>query len=134
MLSLSTVSKACRVFGAPRSMRTITTSLVNKTCAEEPIVIPKRIARQPTDVLYALSATVGNDPTAAHYKYHDDPYLIPMSNVSKRTFAMAQEAGRKAAKWIRQEHPTLFQVIPSAASLSIITCVFDLQVHDYINK
>lgn len=58
------------------------------------IVIPKRIHRGPTDILYALSATVGNDPTAAHYKYHDDPFLIPMSNQGKRTFALAQEAGR----------------------------------------
>lgn len=119
MLSSTTVSKAAvRLINAqsPRQcrsllLRNITTSAVTKNTAEEQISIPKRIPRQPTDVLYALSATVGNDPTAAHYKYHDDPYLIPMSNVSKRTFAMAQEAGRKAAKWIRQEHPTLFQVI-----------------------
>lgn len=60
----------------------------------EKIVIPKRIQRSPTDILYALSATVGNDPTAAHYKYHDDPFLIPLSNSGKRTFALAQEAGR----------------------------------------
>lgn len=78
---------------------------------QEKIVIPKRIPRGPTDILYALSATVGRDTTAAHYKYHDDPFLIPMSNVGKRTFAMAQEAGRKAAKWLRQEHSSLFQVI-----------------------
>lgn len=64
------------------------------TTTSEKIVIPKRIQRSPTDILYALSATVGNDPTAAHYKYHDDPYLIPQSNSSKRTFALAQEAGR----------------------------------------
>lgn len=31
-----------------------------------------------------------------------------MSNVGKRTFAMAQEAGRKAAHWIRKEHAELF--------------------------
>lgn len=80
------------------------------TSAEQKIEIPRKIQRNPTDILYALSATVGNDPTAAHYKFHDDPYLIPMSNVGKRTFAMAQEAGRKAAKWIRQEHKEIFQV------------------------
>lgn len=80
--------------------------------ASEPqqISIPNRIPRGPTDILNALSATVGTDPTAAHYKYHDDPYLIPTSNIAKRTYAMAQEAGRKAAKWIREEHPELFQV------------------------
>lgn len=31
-----------------------------------------------------------------------------MSNVGKRTFAMAQEAGRKAAHWVRQQNPHLF--------------------------
>lgn len=61
---------------------------------KEQIVIPKRIHRTPTDILYALSATVGHDPTAAHYKFHDDPFLIPQSNPAKRSFALAQEAGR----------------------------------------
>lgn len=104
------------------------------------IVIPKRIQRSPTDILYALSATVGSDPTAAHYKYHDDPYLIPYSNSNKRSFALAQEAGRyvsmtvsiagfvssnpfsisrKAAKWIRQEHSDLFQVRIKLVVLSV---------------
>lgn len=64
------------------------------TSAGEKIVIPKRIHRGPTDILLALSATVGNDPTAAHYKYHDDPFLIPQSNMNKRTYALAQESGR----------------------------------------
>lgn len=73
------------------------------------IIIPKRIPRSPTDILQALASTIKTDPTAPHYKYHDDPYLIPMSNIGKRTFAMAQEAGRKAAHWIRQEHADLFQ-------------------------
>lgn len=74
-----------------------------------PIKLPTYIPRGPTDILNALSATVGSDPTAAHYKYHDDPYLMPVSNMTKRTYAMSQEAGRKAAKWIRQQHPDLFQ-------------------------
>lgn len=69
----------------------------------DPSKIPNRIERSHTDILNALSLTVGHDPTAAHYKYHDDPYMIPSSNVTKRTFAMSQEAGRKAAKWIRQQ-------------------------------
>lgn len=73
------------------------------------IEIPKRIPRGPTDILKALERTVGRDPTAAHFKYHDDPYLIPKSNIGKRTFALAQEAGRKAAHWVRQQHPDLFQ-------------------------
>ncbi|KRT86915.1 hypothetical protein AMK59_334 [Oryctes borbonicus] len=76
---------------------------------DEKIEIPKRIQRGPTDILRALESTVKKDLTAAHYKYHDDPFLIPKSNVGKRTFAMAQESGRKAAHWIRAQHPELFQ-------------------------
>lgn len=86
------------------------TRLSSTTSGSEEIKIPNRIQRSPTDILRALSQTVGQDPTAAHYKYHDDPYLIPMSNIGKRTFAMAQESGRKSAKWIRQENSNLFQV------------------------
>ncbi|KAM3968051.1 small ribosomal subunit protein mS39 [Aphomia sociella] len=69
---------------------------------------PPRINRGPTDILQALAATVGPDPTAAHYKYHDDPYLIPLSNFRKRSYALSAEAGRKAAAWIRDEHAELF--------------------------
>ncbi|KAL0839744.1 hypothetical protein ABMA28_016385 [Loxostege sticticalis] len=69
---------------------------------------PPRIPRGPTDILQALAATVGPDPTAAHYKYHDDPYLIPLSNYRKRAYALSAEAGRKAAAWIRDEHASLF--------------------------
>lgn len=77
----------------------------------ERIVIPKRINRGPTDVLQALSQTIGRDPTAAHYKYHDDPYLMPYSEADKRGFGLAQEAGRKTAQWIKRQHADLFQVI-----------------------
>lgn len=85
-------------------------SFASSSSGNEEIEIPNRIHRSPTDILKALSQTVGYDPTAAHYKYHDDPFLIPMSNIGKRTFAMAQESGRKSAKWIRQENSKLFQV------------------------
>ncbi|EDW84344.2 uncharacterized protein Dwil_GK13197 [Drosophila willistoni] len=74
----------------------------------ETIVIPKRIQRSPTDLLQSLASTVGRDATAPHFKYSDDPFLIPMSNVAKRTYAMSKEAGRKAAKWIKEEHRELF--------------------------
>lgn len=83
--------------------------LFTRRYCQNVINIPTRIHRGPTDILRALSNTVGTDYTAAHYKYHDDPFLIPTSNVGKRTFAMAQEAGRKSAQWIKQENPQLFQ-------------------------
>lgn len=65
----------------------------------------------------ALASTLNIDHTATHYKYHDDPYLIPSSNVGKRTFALAKESGRKAAQWIMKEHPELFNA--SAADPAI---------------
>lgn len=74
------------------------------------IVIPKKINRGPTDLLYTLSKTVGKDRTAAHYKYHDDPYLMPTSLYSREQFALSQEAGKQAAKWIKSEHADLYNV------------------------
>lgn len=59
--------------------------------------------------IQALASTIKRDPTAPHYKFHDDPYLIPSSNFAKRSYALAQEAGRKAAIWVKQEHSDLFQ-------------------------
>uniref|UniRef100_A0A182QET3 Small ribosomal subunit protein mS39 n=1 Tax=Anopheles farauti TaxID=69004 RepID=A0A182QET3_9DIPT len=99
-----------KVFSAAQSTSTQQQQPAEKAgVSKESIVIPTRIERGPTDILMALSATVGFDPTAPHYKYHDDPYLIPTSNANKKTFALAQEAGRKAAHWIRQENAKLFQ-------------------------
>ncbi|XP_017149941.1 protein PTCD3 homolog, mitochondrial [Drosophila miranda] len=94
-----------------RSIATSSTHYTTTTGAApaaEHIEVPNRIERSPTDILKALASTVGRDHTAAHYKYHDDPFLIPMSNMAKRTYAMSKEAGRKAAKWIKEEHHELF--------------------------
>lgn len=93
----------------------VTSFKCNSTVADtsgdtERIVLPKAIKRGPTDVLIALSNTVGRDPTAAHYKFHDDPYLMPYSENDKRGYALAQEAGRKTAQWIKREHANLFEV------------------------
>ncbi|XP_033254037.1 protein PTCD3 homolog, mitochondrial-like [Drosophila miranda] len=93
-----------------RSIATSSTHYTTTTGAApaaELIEVPNRIERSPTDILKALASTVGRDHTAPHYKYHDDPFLIPMSNMAKRTYAMS-EAGRKAAKWIKEEHHDLF--------------------------
>lgn len=87
-----------------------TSSDSGKSKSSGTIEIPAYIKRGPTDILRALSQTVGIDHTAAHFKYHDDPYLIPTSNSNKKIFALAAESGRKAAKWIKQEHADLFQV------------------------
>ncbi|CAG9802388.1 unnamed protein product [Chironomus riparius] len=91
------------------SLSRCTRFFATSTELEEKVEIPNYIQRSPTTILRALSQTVGFDPTAAHYKYHDDPYLIPLSNVGKRSFALAMESGRKSAKFIRQQHSNLFQ-------------------------
>ncbi|KAJ0179470.1 hypothetical protein K1T71_005182 [Dendrolimus kikuchii] len=82
--------------------------LPQSTLSSDGISPPPRIPRGPTDLLQALAATVGPDPTAAHYKYHDDPYLIPLSNYRKRAYALSAEAGRKAASWVRDNHSEWF--------------------------
>lgn len=118
MLNIRSISQSYRIVVAPshanvlirRLLASQPSASISSTGTNEKVQLPRKIHRNPTDILYALSATVGTDSTAAHYKFHDDPYLIPMSNIGKRTFAMAQEAGRKAAKWIRQEHKQQFQV------------------------
>lgn len=96
-------------------MRQSTAAAKTKTTSPESddpqrIVIPKRINRGPTDLLYTLSKTVGRDPTAVHYKYHDDPYLMPTSLFHKENYALSQESGKQAAKWIQREHAALFNV------------------------
>lgn len=74
------------------------------------IVIPKKVNRSPTDLLYTLSKTVGRDPTAAHFKYHDDPYLTPTSLYNREQFALSQEASKQTAQWIKQQHGQYFNV------------------------
>lgn len=104
-------------FKVPHQIRALSTTISlsqeSGSTKSSGIKIPAYVPRGPTDILRALSQTVGVDHTAAHYKYHDDPYLIPTSNSNKRVFALAAESGRKAAKWIKQEHADLFQVITS---------------------
>ena len=80
-------------------------------CSSEPFqpVIPARVERGPTDILEALASTVGKDFTAPHYRYHDDPWLIPYRLDSKRGFSLAKESGRNAAKFIMNQHPDLFE-------------------------
>ncbi|XP_045114775.1 protein PTCD3 homolog, mitochondrial-like [Portunus trituberculatus] len=56
----------------------------------------------------ALAGTVTQDTTGPHYKYSDDPFLSPYSNLTKRSYALSKESGRKAARWIREEYPKLF--------------------------
>ena len=63
--------------------------------------------------------SIKRDPTAPHYKFHDDPYLIPVSNHAKRTFALSQESGRKAAMWVMEQHPELFHRIEADPPIEV---------------
>lgn len=52
-----------------RSLSTIEgQKLPTSSKSSDGISPPPRIPRGPTDILQALAATVGSDPTAAHYK------------------------------------------------------------------
>ncbi|GAB6024532.1 hypothetical protein CHUAL_009685 [Chamberlinius hualienensis] len=75
---------------------------------KETVSIPKRIRRSPTAILEALKSTVLNRQGNPHYKFHDDPYLIPQSNLAKRVYALSRESGKKSAKWIRDNYPAAF--------------------------
>ncbi|GFT27880.1 protein PTCD3 homolog, mitochondrial [Trichonephila clavipes] len=86
-----------------------TSSQLKPEAGSNEIVIPYRIERGPTDILKALASTVSKDHTAAHYKYEDDPYFIPSSNITKRAFALSKESGRKAARYFLENYPELFK-------------------------
>ncbi|XP_043684907.1 protein PTCD3 homolog, mitochondrial isoform X2 [Vespula pensylvanica] len=73
------------------------------------IKIPDRIERGPTDILRALERTISRDPFTPHYKYYDDPYLIPTSKQTQRQYALSFESGRKTGIWVHQEHAELFR-------------------------
>jgi len=99
----------CKRISSPRLATTSYTSLSLSTSSAPEIVIPPRIERSPTDILEALASTVGKDYTAPHYKYHDDPWLIPYKNNNKRDFILSKESGKKAARYIMNQHPDLFE-------------------------
>ena len=75
----------------------------------DPIIVPTYIERSPSTILRVLASCVGRDNTAPDYKYHDDPFLIPYNSIQKRDFILAKDSGRKAAKYVLQNHPELFE-------------------------
>ncbi|OQR78481.1 protein PTCD3 -like protein [Tropilaelaps mercedesae] len=89
------------------------TSTRKESAPEVPIEIPKKIPRGPTDILRALASTVKIDYTAPHYRYKDDPFLIPTTNNAKRWFALSKESGRRAAMYFLQKYPELFSYDPA---------------------
>ncbi|NXJ89373.1 PTCD3 protein, partial [Corythaixoides concolor] len=48
------------------------------------------------------------DPTAAHYMFQDDPFLMPRNAANSRLFLLSKESGRNAAKYIIKQFPQYF--------------------------
>uniref|UniRef100_A0A1I7UVC7 Protein PTCD3 homolog, mitochondrial n=1 Tax=Caenorhabditis tropicalis TaxID=1561998 RepID=A0A1I7UVC7_9PELO len=81
---------------------------LSSTEAAQKLTIQPAIERSPTDLLAALSETVGPDTTAPHFAYIDDPITIPSTQSAKKTYFMAKEFGKRAARELAAEWPTLF--------------------------
>uniref|UniRef100_A0A8R1V5V2 Pentatricopeptide repeat-containing protein n=1 Tax=Pristionchus pacificus TaxID=54126 RepID=A0A8R1V5V2_PRIPA len=71
-------------------------------------MIPTAVKRSPSDLLSALSSTVGKDTTAPHFQFIDDPSMIPSTLVTRKSYYMAKEMGKRAARQLATEWPTLF--------------------------
>ncbi|XP_009953858.1 PREDICTED: pentatricopeptide repeat domain-containing protein 3, mitochondrial, partial [Leptosomus discolor] len=74
----------------------------------EEIVLPRRKTWDKLAVLQALASTVKRDPTAAHYMFQDDPFLMPRNAANSRLFSLSKESGRNAAKYIIKQFPQYF--------------------------
>ncbi|NWW97304.1 PTCD3 protein, partial [Rhynochetos jubatus] len=48
------------------------------------------------------------DPTAAHYIFQDDPFLMPKNAANSRLFSLSKESGKNAAKYIIKQFPQYF--------------------------
>eukprot|EP00062_Callorhinchus_milii_P012892 gi/632960409/ref/XP_007896180.1/ PREDICTED: pentatricopeptide repeat domain-containing protein 3, mitochondrial isoform X1 [Callorhinchus milii] len=81
----------------------------SQTGSAEEIVIPRKKTWDKLAVLQALASTVNRDPTAAHYRFQDDSYLIPKTSPEFRLYSLSQESGRTAAKYIFSNYPNFFQ-------------------------
>ncbi|XP_025968585.2 small ribosomal subunit protein mS39 [Dromaius novaehollandiae] len=80
----------------------------NSEVTREEIVLPRRKTWGKLAVLQALASTVNRDPTAAHYMFQDDPFLMPRNTASSRLLSLSKESGRSAAKYIIKEFPQYF--------------------------
>ncbi|XP_029645516.1 protein PTCD3 homolog, mitochondrial [Octopus sinensis] len=118
ILSLKSLSKLAACCHLKQTVMVISSCQVVTQTKEksrdlQKIVIPKRIKRGPTDILDALSQTVGKDYTAPAYRYIDDPYLIPTSTYAKRIYALSKASGRKTANYMLQKFPKNFSHNPA---------------------
>lgn len=73
------------------------------------VSVPNAIKRTHTELLETLSQTVTIDETAPHFSLIDDPALIPTESGRLKDFCLSKEMGRRAARILAAEWPTLFQ-------------------------
>ncbi|PKU48664.1 pentatricopeptide repeat domain-containing protein mitochondrial [Limosa lapponica baueri] len=80
----------------------------NSEVTQEEIVLPRKKTWDKLAVLQTLASTVKRDPTAAHYMFQDDPFLIPRNAANARLYSLSKEAGKNAAKYIIKQFPQYF--------------------------
>ncbi|KAM6361624.1 small ribosomal subunit protein mS39 isoform 1-T1 [Alca torda] len=80
----------------------------NSEVTQEEIVLPRKKTWDKLAVLQTLASTVNRDPTAAHYMFRDDPFLMPRNAANARLYSLSKEAGRNAAKYIIKQFPQYF--------------------------
>ncbi|XP_010131011.1 PREDICTED: pentatricopeptide repeat domain-containing protein 3, mitochondrial [Buceros rhinoceros silvestris] len=108
------VTVGVEVHGFKRSKCSSSSTALGKTldnsaeATQEEIVLPRRKTWDKLAVLQTLAATVNRDPTAAHYMFQDDPYLMPRNAANARLFYLSKESGRNAAKYIIKQFPQYF--------------------------
>ncbi|XP_007439313.2 pentatricopeptide repeat domain-containing protein 3, mitochondrial [Python bivittatus] len=76
---------------------------------EESIFLPRKKNWDKSAVLQTLASTVNRDITAVHYRFQDDPYLIPRNSLEHHFFSMSKASGQNAAKHIINTHPEFFE-------------------------
>uniref|UniRef100_UPI00398ED579 small ribosomal subunit protein mS39 isoform X2 n=1 Tax=Pristiophorus japonicus TaxID=55135 RepID=UPI00398ED579 len=101
-----------------------------QTDTAEEIVVPRKKTWDKLAVLQALAATVNRDHTAVHYRFQDDPYLIPRTSPEFRLYSLSHESGRNSAKYIVNTYPNLFQKDFAEPS---IPCLMPEQLEPLIN-
>ncbi|XP_061446859.1 small ribosomal subunit protein mS39 [Rhineura floridana] len=81
----------------------------NLEVAEGSICLPRKKTWDKLAVLQALASTVNRDPTAAHYMFQDDPYLIPRTRIEFNLYSLSKESGKNAAMYVINRHPKFFE-------------------------
>ncbi|XP_021391395.1 small ribosomal subunit protein mS39 [Lonchura striata] len=108
------LGRRCRLPRGPDSYRSSSSSpalgktVDNSQVTQEEIVLPRRKTWDKLAVLQTLASTVNRDPTAAHYMFQDDPFLMPRNAANSRLYSLSKESGKNAAKYIIKNFPQYF--------------------------